>query len=74
MTPRPEIFAVPESITLERFLELLRKHNYSRVPVYSGSLDNITGIAFAHDLLQITDDEARTRTVASILRVGRLRS
>ena len=43
MTPRPEIFAVPESITLERFLELLRKHNYSRVPVYAGSLDNIKG-------------------------------
>ncbi|MGB7267013.1 MAG: hemolysin family protein [Terracidiphilus sp.] len=68
MTPRPEIFAVPETITLERFLELLRKHNYSRVPVYSSSLDNITGIAFAHDLLQIADEEARSRTVASIRR------
>ena len=68
MTPRPEIFAVAESITLEHFLELLRQHNYSRVPVYSGTLDNITGLAFAHDLLQITDEEARTRTVATILR------
>ncbi len=68
MTPRPEIFAVPESTTLEQFLELLRQHNYSRVPVYSGTLDNITGLAFSHDLLQITDVEARTRTVASILR------
>jgi CBS domain containing-hemolysin-like protein len=68
MTPRPEVFAVEESITLERFLELLRQQNYSRVPVYSGSLDNIKGLAFAHDLLQIADDEARTRTVASILR------
>jgi len=68
MTPRPEVFAVPESITLEQFLEQLREHNFSRVPVYSGSLDNVTGIAFAHDLLQITDEEARTRTVASIER------
>jgi len=67
MTPRPEIFAIPESTTIEGFLELLRKHNYSRVPVYSGSLDNIKGLAFAHDLLQITDVEARTRTVATIL-------
>ena len=66
MTPRPEVFAVPGNITLERFLEILRRHNYSRVPVYSGSLDNITGLAFAHDLLQITDDDARTRTVATI--------
>src|SRR5208282_5314571 len=68
MTPRPEIFAVSESITLERFLELLKQHNYSRVPVYSGSLDNIKGLAFAHDLLQIAVVEARTRTVATILR------
>ena len=68
MTPRPEIFAVSEAITLERFLELLKQHNYSRVPVYSGTLDNIKGLAFAHDLLQITDEAARTRTVATMLR------
>ena len=68
MTPRPEVFAVSESITLEQFLELLRKHNYSRIPVYAGTLDNITGIAFSHDLLQITDTDARTRTVTTIKR------
>jgi CBS domain containing-hemolysin-like protein len=66
MTPRPAIFAVSETTTLEQFLDLLREHNFSRVPVFSGSIDNITGIAFAHDLLQITDEEARARTVASI--------
>jgi CBS domain containing-hemolysin-like protein len=66
MTPRPEVFAVSETITLEEFLNLLREHNFSRVPVYSGSIDNVTGIAFVHDLLQIRDEEARTRTVASI--------
>jgi CBS domain containing-hemolysin-like protein len=66
MTPRPDVFAAREDITLEQFLCLLREHNFSRVPVYSGSLDNVTGIAFAHDLLQITDEEAHTRTVASI--------
>lgn len=68
MTPRPRVFAVPESITLEEFLSLLREQNFSRVPVFADSLDNITGIAFAHDLLQISDEEARARTVASIQR------
>ena len=68
MTPRPEVFAVRESLTLEQFLNQLHEHNFSRVPVYVGSLDNVTGIAFSHDLLQITDEEARTRTVASIKR------
>ena len=68
MTPRPEVFAVSGSITLEDFLNQLREHNFSRVPVYAGSLDNVTGIAFAHDLLQIADEEAHTRTVAGIQR------
>ena len=66
MTPRPAIFAVPGASTLDEFLNLLREHNYSRVPVYSDTIDHITGIAFAHDLLQIADAEARIRTVASI--------
>jgi CBS domain containing-hemolysin-like protein len=66
MTPRPAIFAVPASTTLERFLDLLREHNFSRVPVYDGTLDNVTGLAFAHDLLQISDEDARTLTLASI--------
>jgi len=68
MTPRPAMFAVPDSLTLEQFLDQIRANPFSRVPVYSGTLDNITGIAFAHDLLQITDAEIRARTVADIQR------
>jgi CBS domain containing-hemolysin-like protein len=70
MTPRPAVFAVSGAITLEQFLVELRVHNFSRVPVFSGTLDNITGIAFAHDLLQISDEEARTSTVASMQRAA----
>ncbi len=68
MTPRPELFTVPGSMTLEEFLVELHDHPFSRVPVYQESVDKITGIAFAHDLLQISDAEAGTRTVASIQR------
>jgi CBS domain containing-hemolysin-like protein len=68
MTPRPQLFAIPGSLTLEQFTEMLRENPYSRVPVFEGSLDHITGIVFAHDLLQITDEDARTRTVASLQR------
>jgi putative hemolysin len=68
MTPRPEVFAVPGSISLERFTEEIARHVFSRVPVYSNSLDNITGIIFAHDLLQIPDSEASARSVAQLQR------
>jgi CBS domain containing-hemolysin-like protein len=70
MTPRPRMFVVRNSTTLEDFLALLKEHNYSRVPVFKGTIDNITGIAFAHDLLQITDEAASTRTVESIERAA----
>jgi putative hemolysin len=66
MTPRPEIFAVPGSKTLEEFLQMIESQPYSRVPVYEGTLDHVTGIVFAHDLLRIRDEDARTQTVASI--------
>ncbi len=68
MTPRPELFAVAENTTLAEFLDHLQKSNFSRVPVYSGTLDNITGIAFAHDLLQVRDEDAGYRTVRDIQR------
>jgi putative hemolysin len=68
MTPRPEIFAVRSTLTLGEFTAAIREVAYSRVPVYRESLDDITGIAFAHDLLHISDVEAATRTVAQIQR------
>jgi putative hemolysin len=68
MTPRPAVFAVPGSLTLEQLLEQIRGNPFSRVPVYETTLDNVTGIAFAHDLLQISDAEMRTKKVADIQR------
>jgi putative hemolysin len=68
MTPRPEIFAVPGTLNLHEFTEEIQEHVYSRVPVYTETLDNITGIAFAHDLLHILDSEAASRTVAQLQR------
>jgi len=68
MTPRPEMFAVPAVLTLAEFTAALEQRPFSRVPVYRDSIDDIVGIAFAHDLLQIPDTEAPKHTVASIAR------
>jgi CBS domain containing-hemolysin-like protein len=62
------MIAIPGSATLEELLQLIEKHPVSRVPVYEGTLDQITGIAFAHDLLRVSDEAARTRKVSSIQR------
>lgn len=68
MKPRPEIFTVPEDMTVEQLTEMLRTRPYSRVPVYCGTIDHIVGIVHAHDVLQLTDAEARVRTVGSIMK------
>jgi len=68
MTPRPEMFAVPGTMTLEQFLSIIENRPYSRVPVYEGTVDHITGIVFTHDLLHVRDEDARTQTVGSIQR------
>jgi putative hemolysin len=68
MTPRPEIVAVPESTTIEKFTELLKQKPLSRVPVYRDDIDHMQGIVFAHDLLQVPDAEARARTVKQMMR------
>ena len=68
MTPRPEMFAVAGKTSLEKFTAEVNAHNFSRVPVFGASLDEITGIAFARDLLAVKDAEASRRTVAEIQR------
>ena len=70
MTPRPDVFAVPGTLTLQQFTAAIEEHAFSRVPVYAENLDDITGIAFAHDLLQIADTDAPTRTVAAMQRAA----
>ncbi len=68
MTPRPEMFAVPETMTLEAFTSAVNEHGFSRVPVFRESLDEITGVAFARDLLSVADAESASLTVASLQR------
>jgi len=60
--------AVPTSVTVEQFIELLRTKPFSRVPVYRDSIHNIVGIVYAQDVLQVPDTEARVRTVESLMR------
>jgi CBS domain containing-hemolysin-like protein len=68
MKPRPDIVAVPTNTTVEQFVDLLRSKPFSRVPVYEGTIHNIKGIVSAQDVLQVSDTEAKTRTVDQLMR------
>src|SRR4051812_16015882 len=68
MKPRPEIIAVPTNTTVEQFVDLQRERPYSRVPVFEGTIHNIVGIVHTQDVLQVSDSEARVRTVDTVMR------
>src|SRR5271166_6550057 len=68
MTPRPEIVAAPTGMTIAEFTDLVRKHPYSRIPVYEGDIDHIKGIVYAKDLLQVPDVEAHSKTVRDLMK------
>ena len=72
MTARPDMVAVPASTTIEHLTDLLKKKPHSRIPVYDPDLDHIQGIVFAQDILQVRDEDARTETVAKLMRPAHL--
>ena len=68
MTPRPDIVAVPVTMTIAELTELMEKYPYSRIPAYEGNIDHIKGILYAKDLLQVADVEAHTRMVGDLMK------
>jgi CBS domain containing-hemolysin-like protein len=52
MTPRPDIIAISAEASIEQLLALFREQQYSRVPVYKETLDNVQGFVFVKDLIQ----------------------
>lgn len=52
MTPRTEIVGLPSGSTIRAARDLIIEQKYSRLPVYSESIDNIEGVIYVRDLLQ----------------------
>jgi CBS domain containing-hemolysin-like protein len=51
MTPRPDIVAIEANATIGDLITLAREQQYSRIPVYNESLDNIVGMISLKDLI-----------------------
>ncbi|MDT8435995.1 MAG: hemolysin family protein [Gemmatimonadota bacterium] len=69
MTPRPDIVAFPEEAALSDVLATIAESGLSRFPVYGESIDAVTGILLAKDLLGwMRGGEERTFRLAEIAR------
>jgi CBS domain containing-hemolysin-like protein len=52
MTPRPDIISIESTATIEQLYTLFREQQYSRIPVFKETLDNVQGFIFIKDLIQ----------------------
>ena len=68
LVPRPDIVAVKESATTGEALEIVREHEFARMPVYREDLDHITGILYAKDLLGVTERKGLDQPVIQSIR------
>ncbi len=57
MTPRTEVVALPDTATIIEAKETITRAGHSRIPIYGENIDDIKGVLYAKDLLNIDDTE-----------------
>jgi len=68
MTPRTEICALSSEATIRDARELIIDEKYSRIPVYTDTIDNIVGMIYVRDLMQAWADGKENEPVESVVR------
>lgn len=68
MTPRTEICPLPITATVKEARDLIIEEKYSRLPVYRDSIDNIEGIIYVRDLLNVWAEGNENQTIEELLR------
>ncbi len=63
MVPRPDIVAVDEDTPVRAAVEIALEAGHRRLPVYSGSVESITGVVVVRDLLRIPEGRRDQVTV-----------
>ncbi len=68
MVPRIDVIALSIDATLEEARDLIIKAGHSRIPVFEETLDNVKGLLYAKDLLEIWHNGDRQTDLITLLR------
>ena len=68
MTPRPDVVAMQAEASLEEMHAKYVETKFAKMPVYEKSLDDVSGIVYAQDLLQIADADLPRRKVRELVK------
>ncbi|HEX2521870.1 MAG TPA: hemolysin family protein [Terriglobia bacterium] len=68
MTPRTEMVAIDISSSFAQLKQLMTQTKYSRIPVYRGHIENIVGMVYVKDVLDIWDSQKPSSTLENLMR------
>ena len=68
MTPRPNIVGISADATLEQLRQLVINEQYSRIPIFEGSIDQIAGFIHVRDMFELEEEERARRSVRELVR------
>jgi putative hemolysin len=72
MTPRPKMVAIDANRSLEDLRELVIHEQYSRIPVYDQTIDNVIGFVHVRDIFELDEADRQGRRVRELARPIRL--
>ena len=68
MTPRPNIVAIDSDKSLEDLRQLVIHEQYSRIPVYQDTIDNVIGFVHVRDIFELEADQLQAKPLRDLVR------
>ncbi len=68
MTARPNIVAISAEKSVEDLRQLVIHEQYSRIPVYVDTIDNIIGFVHVRDIFELDPEERQAKTLRDVIR------
>ncbi|MGI9075627.1 MAG: hemolysin family protein [Bryobacteraceae bacterium] len=68
MTPRPNIVAISADKSLEDLRQLVIHEQFSRIPVYQDTIDNIIGFVHVRDMFELDPEDRQSKPLKDLMR------
>lgn len=68
MIPRPDVVCISHDSSLEELIEMIKTRGHTRIPVYVDTIDKISGIINAKDLLPFVSNPSQKKDLLELAR------
>jgi CBS domain containing-hemolysin-like protein len=67
MTPRSVLVALQKDMTISQVMEEFKTIPFSRIPIYDNDLDNVIGMVFRYEFLELWGDDKQDAKLSEIM-------